>query len=81
MAEAVSWLVGIWVMVILKKKRNCSPHGHLNYNNHLSCNCLQGVGDFRGQTGAAYMLYVSRPVRGKIRCPVNSYQKTIANLA
>ncbi len=39
---------------------------------HLSiCNCLQGAGDFRKQTGVAYLPYVSHADRGKVQHPVS----------
>ena len=61
-----------------------SVFGHTFYGNYVwgkrrnvtnpgICNCLQGAGDFRDQTGEAYWSYVSQADREKLWCPVSSY--------
>jgi|GEM_PF-2527696 len=51
------------------KRRNVTTPG--------ICNCLQGAGDFRDQTGEAYWSYVSQADHGKMWCPVSSYDQSL----
>jgi hypothetical protein len=55
-----------------KKLRNYLWGKRRNVTTPGICNCLQGAGDSRDQTGEAYWSYVSQADRGKIWCPVNS---------
>jgi len=61
------FIISFFVTAHGEKRRNITNPG--------ICNCLQGAGDSRDQSGEAYWSYVSQADRGKIWCPVSSYKK------